>query len=264
MKDYYSVLGVDRNADADTIKKTYRKLAQQWHPDKNPDNTREAEEKFKEISEAYSVLSDDEKKRNYDMTGSPEGQRGFGSGFKTTGFPFDILWNMHNMGFNQRSRPVRGQNIELTINLSLGESIFGTEKPVAYNTTSACNTCGGQGGKEYITCSACNGSGMKVDRQPNMIMQTPCQTCQGKGMSIKTPCDSCNGNRLVYETKEFNVMFPPGVKHKTTLRLAGRGGRGFNGGSAGDVLVQINIEYPNVDNLSEEETKVFKELLSKT
>lgn len=264
MKDYYNILGVERNADADTIKKNYRKLAQQWHPDKNPDNIKVSEEKFKEISEAYSVLSDPDKKRNYDMTGSPEGRGGFGPGFRTTGFPFDIFWNMADMRNAQQPRSMRGQNIELGVNLTLYEALFGTEKSITYQTTSPCLVCGGKGGTEFITCGECNGLGMKINRQHNMVVQTTCRACGGQGMSIKTPCGTCNGQKIISEEQHLSVVFPPGIKHKTALRLSGKGGRGFNGGPSGDVFIHINIDYPKIENLSEEDRKALAEILSKT
>ncbi len=261
-RDYYSILGVDKRADADTIKKKYRKLATEWHPDKHQDKEKkeEAEEKFKEISEAYSILSDPEKKSNYDKTGSPDRSDPFG--FSTTGNPFDILFNMSR---HQPSgpRPAKGQSIQLGIELSLVEALFGATHPVSYPITSACSRCSGSGGLEFSPCAECRGVGFKTEHRANMMMQMVCRDCGGTGRRMKAPCPECERSGRIQEFKNFNVVVPPGIHHKTILKLAGQGGRGFNGGPSGDVLVQVSVHNPDVSNLSVEEKETLKGLLSK-
>lgn len=264
MKDYYQILGLDRGADPDKIKIAYRALAKKWHPDVNPDNQEEAEEKFKEISEAYSVLSDPDKKSNYDSTGSPEGNP-FAGGFRTTGTPFDIFSNRSPFGERQAGpRPMRGQGVQLTLVLSLKEALLGTDRPLEFNVTSSCSDCGGRGGKEFSLCPNCNGSGfIQRQPQPGMMIQTACSKCGGRGQSIKTPCDVCGGRCIVQDARKLNLVIPPGVKHGNTMRIAGKGGAGFNGGPPGDVMITLNVEYPDLSQLNDDERNQLETLLSK-
>jgi molecular chaperone DnaJ len=263
MKDYYQILEVERDASSDDIKGAYRKLALDHHPDRNPDNP-EAEEKFKEVSEAYSVLSDEEKKRNYDATGSPEG-RNFN--YQTTGDPFDIFRRMSGMGMNfggpQQPRPMKGQSVQEVVEISLKEALFGTERTINYNVTSSCETCGGEGATEFETCAVCKGQGGVTQKHENMYMHQTCGTCRGQGKIPKKACESCSGRGLQVEAKNFAVTIPQNIRHGISLRLAGQGGRGFRGGPPGDVVLVVKVVYPNLAALSEDERGQLEQLLSK-
>jgi molecular chaperone DnaJ len=263
-KDYYQVLGVERDVDEASLKKAYRALAQEHHPDKNPDNTEEAEEKFKEISEAYSVLSDPDRRRSYDMTGSPNAE-GPG-GFRTTGDPFDIFRN-HFGGFQQQHHdpnpPMRGQSIQLPLEVTIADALFGAEMSLEYHLQSGCSACQGKGGTDFEMCPGCQGRGFQQQQQGNMFIQQGCGQCQGKGQIVKTPCEPCKGRGVVPEKKGVNLIVPPGIQHGNTMRLQGQGGAGFNGGPPGDVMVVVQINYPNMDTLSDDEKEKLKELLGK-
>lgn len=260
-KDYYQILRVDKGADEAAIKSAYRKLAREWHPDVSQDNTEEAEEKFKEISEAYSVLSDPEKKRMYDTTGSPTGN-GF-SGFHTTGDPFEMFFGRRPRGPQGPPPPMRGQSLQLNLGISLKEALFGGNREIQYNVQSACEHCNGRGGTEFEMCSDCKGSGFVVQERPGMMVQTTCGSCGGVGQKVKTSCRSCGGRGAIHESKNLHVVIPPGIRHGNTLRLQGQGGAGFNGGSRGDILIGIGIDYPNVNGLNDEERSTLERLLSK-
>jgi molecular chaperone DnaJ len=267
VKNYYETLGVERGTGAEEIKKAYRGLAQQWHPDKHQSASEEerhgAEEKFKEISEAYAVLSDPEKRNNYDTTGSPEGHGPFG--FQAHGDPMDMLRNF-GMRFRQGPRvpqPMKGQTLQDTLNITLEEALFSSEKSVNYSVTSGCSGCNGAGGKEFSNCSECRGSGGVTRVDGPMVMHTTCHVCQGMGKRVSKVCDVCDGKRVVNEDKKLSVIIPGGVKHRAVLRVSGVGGRGLLGGPPGDVLLSINIHYPDVSMLSEEEREQLKTLLSK-
>ncbi|MBD3260409.1 MAG: DnaJ domain-containing protein, partial [Candidatus Altiarchaeales archaeon] len=258
VKDYYEILGIARQADGKTIKAAYRKLAQKWHPDRNPENVEEAEEKFKEISEAYSVLSDPEKKKMYDLTGSPSGGSG---GFKTTGNPFDIFFGRGNPFGARPPRPPspkRGQSIGTSFNVTLKEALFGGSRDLSYQVHSGCETCQGRGGVEFETCSDCEGSGFTTQQRPGMVVQTSCSTCRGGGQKVKTPCTSCNGHGVIQEDKKLSVQIPQGIKHGNTLRLHGQGGAGFNGGPRGDVLVDVKVDYPDLSGLTDDERSTLE------
>lgn len=260
MKDYYEILGVDRDADAAGIKSAYRQAALQWHPDRNPDNPA-AEEKFKEISEAYSVLSDEDKKRNYDNTGSAEGTN---FGYQTTGDPFELFRRMGGAHFGpQRARPMKGQSIQEAIQISLRDALFGTEVSVNYQVASACSVCNGDGAAEFETCSVCKGQGGTAQQQGNLIMHQTCGQCRGQGRRPKVACTNCSGRGLTHLKKNLNVVVPAGISHGTTLRLAGQGGVGFRGGPPGDVLLTLVVKYPDMNSLSEEERGQLEQLLSK-
>jgi len=265
MRDYYRTLDVEKGADAKAIKSAYRRLATEWHPDKHQTATleeqKQAEEKFKEISEAYSVLSDPEKKRNYDATGDPRG--GF-SGFHTTGDPFNF---MRGFGFHRQSSrqppPMRGQSIQYILQLTLTEALFGTEKSVEFDVTSPCPTCDAEGATEFDVCFVCGGNGMTIHRQENMVMQTTCRDCKGRGKRVKTPCNFCDARGTVSEHKSFEVQIPQGVQNGATLRIQGVGGQGLNGGPPGDLMIGLEIEMPDVSLLNNDERKQLEQLLSK-
>ncbi len=273
MKNYYKILGVDRDAPPSALKVAYRALAQEWHPDKHQDadDTAVAEEKFKEISEAYAVLSDAEKRQNYDATGSPDGRGslGFrGGGFRTTGDPFDIFRRSGFEGFNfstgpQRPRPMKGQNIQELVDISLKDALFGTEESCSFNVISACEECGGVGATDFDVCPTCKGVGGATQQQENMIFHQTCGGCDGQGRVPKAQCSPCEGRGIVNQTKKFTVVIPEGIAHGAVLRLVGQGGRGFHGGPQGDVLIQVRVKYPDLKELSEEEQEQLKLLLSK-
>ena len=265
MKDYYKILGVEKNADDKTIKSSYRQLATQWHPDKHqnaPEEERnKAEEKFKEISEAYSVLSDKDKKQNYDATGDPKGNI---FGFKTTGDPFDF---MRGFGFgNRRSQQpntMRGQTLQYFLELTLSEALFGTDKTVDYDVTSPCDSCNAQGATEFDICQTCGGNGMTVHRQENMVMQTTCRDCNGRGKKATNTCGGCGGQGVVSEHKTLKVKIPQAAYNGATLRVQGAGGKGLNGGIDGDLMIGLRVSMPDVSTLSAEERLELENLLSK-
>jgi molecular chaperone DnaJ len=269
LKDYYQILSVPRDADENQIKKAYRRLAQEWHPDKHnqdEEKKQEAEEKFKEISEAYAVLSDSEKKTNYDATGDPNSS---GMHFRTYGDPLEIFrqqFGFRHFGFREgpnRPQPTKGQSIQKRLDVSLKEALFGGERSFSYNVNSSCGTCEGRGGTEFELCSECKGAGMQTQRGPNVIMQTTCQHCRGDGQKIKTLCESCNGRGVVDESKTLNVKIPEGIRHGMTLRIPDKGGRGFQGGPPGDILLAVNLQYPDLSGLGDEEKEQLEKLLSK-
>lgn len=265
-KNYYEILGVDKGSNESEIKSAYRKLAQEWHPDKHQgaeeDKQKEAEEKFKEISEAYAVLSDEEKRRNYDSTGSLEGNP---FNFSTTGDPFDIA-SRFGFRFNQRpAEPMsrKGQSIRLGVEVSLADSLFGTNVPIRYKVLSGCSNCKGHGGTDFELCSGCNGTGMKTHHRPGMMMQQSCDECGGQAKKIKTVCSQCNGQRFIEEEKSLGIVIPAGIANGTHLRVAEKGGAGFNGGPPGDVLIEVRVRSPDLNKLSDEEKGTLRELLSK-
>ena len=263
-KDYYEILGVAKDADTAGIKKAYRALAHEWHPDKHQEEEKqkEAEEKFKEISEAYSVLSDEEQRCNYDATGSPQ-TNPFNYG--ATGDPFDIAshfgFNIHRVPRQPVAR--QGQNVRIGVQISLVDSLFGTNLPIKYKTISGCSNCKGHGGTDFEVCDACNGRGLKIQQRPGIVMQQTCSDCGGAGKSIKTICSQCNGQTYIEEEKTLGVVIPEGIPNGATLRIVGKGGEGFNDGPPGDVFIEVQIQGPDLSKLSDEEKGILKELLSK-
>jgi molecular chaperone DnaJ len=266
VKDYYQILEVERDADEKTIKSSYRRLANQWHPDKHSTESDEqkhqAEEKFKEISEAYSVLSDPERKANYDQSGNPMGS-GNSFGFRTTGDPFDLFGfaNFHRM--HSRPQPMFGQTVQQLVEINLSEALFGAEKSIQYSSHGPCEQCNGQGGMEFESCSTCGGTGIMVRRETNLVMQTTCGACAGRGRRIKVPCSKCDAKGIVAEERSVKVQIPPAMQSGAILRISGAGGRGFNGGPAGDVLLHTQVRYPDMEKLTDEEKNQIKQLLSR-
>ena len=264
-RDYYEVLGVERNADADTIKKAYRKAAIKYHPGKNPGD-REAEEKFKEAAEAYDVLSNDDKRARYDRFGhagmsGEAGGSGFG-GFSGGGFSMedifeqfgDIFGGAFGGGFgggrSSRARTSRGSDIRITVKLSLNEIAEGVTKKLKINKTVACSVCGGSGAKDsssYSTCSQCNGSGYIISVQNSffgrMQTQSVCPTCQGTGRVIKDKCSKCSGEGTERGQEIIEVKIPAGVGDGMVLTVRGKGNAARNGGQNGDLLVVIEEEH---------------------
>lgn len=262
-KDYYEILGVPRNATKEQIKDAYRRLAMQYHPDRN--KSPDAEEKFKEISEAYAVLSDDEKRRQYDLLGRADfGQyytqedifRGadFESIFREMGFGFDIgdLFNMFFGGdFARRAyarQVVRGRDLSHNLEISLEEAFRGVEKEIEVPRTERCNVCGGSGaapGTSLKTCGRCGGTGqiqnVRTTGFARFVTVTPCNVCGGSGTVVETPCSECRGSGIVKRRRIITVKIPAGVDDGQQLRLRGEGEASPSGGPPGDLYVNISI-----------------------
>lgn len=252
-RDYYEILGVSRNTSAEDIKKAYRKLAMQYHPDRNPGN-KEAEAKFKEATEAYEVLKDDDKRAAYDRYGhQAQGQGGFGSqGFD--GFDFnDIFSNFSDifgeMGSGKRSgkkrsASQRGSDVRYNLEISLEEAFRGCNETISFAIPVVCDSChgsGSQNNEKPSTCHACNGSGKVRMQQGFFIVERTCTTCHGTGQIIKNPCKKCNGEGRVNKEKSLTVKIPAGVEEGSRIRLAGEGEAGVLGGPSGDLYVFISI-----------------------
>lgn len=261
-RDYYEVLGVARTAGEDELKKAYRTLAKKYHPDLNPGN-KEAEAKFKEANEAYAVLSDAEKRRNYDQFGHAgvDGQ-GFG-GFNGGGFGIDLedlFGNLFGGGFGgfggsarQRTGPQRGANLKYRMNLEFMEAAFGVERQINITKEDTCDTCHGAGtsdGSAPERCGTCNGTGQVNQRQQTMfgtvMTSRPCQTCHGSGTVIKNPCLSCNGRGVRQKNKTLNVKVPAGINENEMLTIRGEGEAGTLGGPHGDLYVEIHVKPHHV------------------
>lgn len=253
-KEYYQILGVNRNASAEEIKKAYRKLAMQHHPDRNHDNP-EAEEKFKEASEAYSVLGNAEKRQIYDQYGV-EGLRsgggqdfGFFSDSIFSDFG-DILGDLFGFGGSfsggrQRRGPRQGSDLGLEVALTLEESFLGVEKEVEIDREKNCDTCDGSGsepGKNTDVCSQCGGSGHVRVSQGFFSVATTCSSCQGRGKVIAHPCKKCRGQGRLREAKKIKVTFPSGIAEDNRLRVSGEGEGGREGGSPGDLFIMVKIK----------------------
>lgn len=261
-RDYYEVLGVAKGASDDEIKKAHRKLAKKYHPDLNRDNP-EAAEKFKELNEAYEILSDKDKRAKYDQFGfagvDPNygaGQGGFGGGFG--GFDMgdlgDIFGSFFGGGFgggSSRSRqnaPQRGETLQQRVILSFEEAAFGCEKEITLNRTETCDDCGGSGaekGTTAETCSNCHGSGvvMQTQRTPLGMFQTQaaCPNCRGTGKIIRKPCKKCGGTGKMRKSRTLKVKIPAGIDDGQSIQLRGQGNAGLNGGPNGDVIVTVAI-----------------------
>ena len=259
-RDYYEVLGVSKSATDAEIKKAYRKLAKESHPDLNPGD-KEAEVRFKEANEAYEVLSDSDKRSRYDQFGfagvDPNyGGGGYGGGFDGS-FDFgdlgDIFGSFFGGGFGGGSRsrtgPQRGESLRMGVTITFEEAAFGCEKEVTLERVEQCDTCQGSGaapGTSPETCSNCGGSGQVQQRRqtPMGVFATtgPCPRCGGKGKIIKTPCDACRGSGQVRRRKTVKVTIPAGIDDGQTISLRGQGNAGKNGGPAGDLLLVITVK----------------------
>jgi len=254
-RDYYEVLGVTREATEVEIKSAYRKLAMQYHPDRNPNNP-DAEEKFKECSEAYAILADGEKRAAYDRFGHA-GIGGGAGGFDPSNFQdlSDIFGDF--FGFSdlfgggrggRRSRAQRGADLREDINLEFEEAVFGTEKNVTVRRHETCEDCHGSGaapGKAPVTCRSCNGQGQVRYQQGFFSIARTCPTCQGTGQVITDPCSKCKGEGRVLRQKSIEAKVPAGVEDGTRIRFAGLGEGGVHGGPAGDLYVVLHVkEHP--------------------
>lgn len=247
-RDYYEVLGVSRDADGTVIKKAYRKLAVELHPDRNPGN-KEAEENFKVASEAYQVLSDPEKRALYDRYGH-EGPRSSGfSGFSDVSDVFsafgDIFGDIFGGGGGRRRGPARGADLETEVHLTLLEAATGVEKEVTVDRHARCGTCEGTGaakGSSPERCGTCRGQGQVMHQQGFLMIQSTCPTCRGSGTIIKDPCKECRGTGLETKTESLSVSVPAGVDDGSTLRLAGRGEEAPRGGQPGNLYIHIRVK----------------------
>lgn len=253
MKDYYKTLGVSSDATQDEIKKAFRKLALKYHPDHNPDS-KISEDKFKELNEAYSCLSDPAKRANYDRYGSPEGPSSSGFGY-AAGTPFgDIFGDIFDDffgGFNRggRARPVKGDDLRYDLEITLEEAAFGIEKSIKIPRWQTCEVCGGNGaepGTHPETCQECKGSGNIRFQQGFFSVSKTCSRCQGAGYIISNPCNNCKGNGKVKIQRQLSVKLPAGVDTGSRLKLRGEGNTGINGGPPGDLYVVINVIEHNL------------------
>ncbi len=248
-RDYYEILGVAKGVSEADLKKAYRRVAMKYHPDRNPDD-KDAEEKFKEASEAYEVLSDENKRAAYDQYGHAglEGAGGMGGGFGGGGFSDifgDVFGDIFGGGGGRRGGPARGSDLRYTLELSLEDAVKGTSVKIKVPTLVSCKTCDGSGAKagtKPATCTTCGGHGQVRMQQGFFSVQQTCPTCRGKGKIITDPCKDCHGHGRVEETKTLNVKVPPGVDNGDRIRLAGEGEAGAEGGPSGDLYVQISVK----------------------
>jgi molecular chaperone DnaJ len=263
-KNLYDVLGVAKTATADEIKKAYRKLARQYHPDRNPGD-KSAEDRFKEVQTAYDVLSDPEKRKQYDRFGEVNGRPGAGPGFDPRNFDFGGNFNIGDLGdlgdlfgglFGARTRsggaqrrqPERGADLEVPVNLSFEDSLRGLETKIPVEVTTACRECGGSGaqpGTAPVICPECNGRGVVSESQGLFALSQPCPRCRGNGTVIETPCPRCKGTGRERRTKRYSVKIPAGVKDGTRIKLKGKGEPGANGGQPGDLYVVTRVAPSN-------------------
>jgi molecular chaperone DnaJ len=251
-RDFYDVLGITKGASDEEIKKAYRSLARKWHPDANPDDS-EAEERFKQIQQAYDTLSDPEKRERYDAggmfggfgAGGPAGARGFpGGGFASD--LGDIFSTFFNRGGGPGTGPAqaRGRDLETEVQLSFDQAMHGAQITVAVPTTARCETCSGSGAKPGTTpkvCPRCEGRGVDTESQGFFSIQQPCPECGGRGSVIEEPCPTCAGAGVTRQTKRYRVNVPAGVHDGSRIRLAGKGEAGPLGGPAGDLYVTTRV-----------------------
>ena len=266
-RDYYDVLGVKKTAGEDEIKKAYRKLARKYHPDANPDDPK-AEEKFKEVSSAYEVLSDPGKRKQYDAGPSFYGQgpqsaggggfRGFQGGQPMGGDWADLFGNLFGGGGGggfsgggfggggrRQQRAERGEDVSVAVKISFADSLKGVTTKVSVPLTVQCDTCKGSGaapGTSPVTCPQCQGRGVVSQSQGFFALSQPCSRCRGTGTIVENPCPTCGGTGLTRALKKFTVPLPAGVKDGTKIRLKGKGEPGLRGGPAGDLYVIVQVD----------------------
>ncbi len=258
-QDLYATLGVEKKATPDELKKAYRKLARQYHPDRNPDD-KQAESRFKEISHAYDVLSDSEKRKQYDSGTGPYANAG-GAGFGGFGnFDFDassmgdILSNLFGGSASGRRtrtqpRPERGRDLETQVSISFEQAVSGAQVPLSVATQTICPTCHGTGAKPGTTpkvCPKCEGRGIETQGQGMFSISQPCSRCGGSGTVIEDPCPTCHGSGAVRTVKKYRVNIPAGVKEGSRIRLPGKGEAGPRGGPPGDLYVITHVAHSPV------------------
>lgn len=252
-RDYYEILGLDRDASDDAIKKAYRKLAMQNHPDRNPGD-KEAEERFREASEAYQVLSDSERRAQYDRFGHAAFEQGagfggfdFGGGFAEDLFS-DLFGELFGGRGRSRSRSRRGDDLRYDLEIAFEEAAEGAEKRIEIPRVSKCDDCGGSGaadGADRVTCGGCQGSGQVRYQQGFFTIAKTCNQCRGAGTVVKNPCRGCSGAGVRQKMVSLDVRIPPGVDEGTRLKLRGEGAPGQAGGPAGDLYVMLSVrEHP--------------------
>ncbi len=251
VKDLYGTLGVSKGASQDEIKKAYRKLARQHHPDANPGDS-DAEERFKEVQHAYDVLSDPEKRKQYDRFGAENGRPGPGGYNFTEGFDLGDLGDLGDIfgglfgarGRQQQQRGQRGRDIEVEVRLSFEDSLQGVETTIPVELETACRECGGSGAKPGTAptlCPECHGRGIKAESQGLFALSQPCPRCRGNGTVIEDPCPRCHASGRERRTKRYKVKIPAGVKDGSKIRLRGKGEAGYGGAEAGDLFVVTRV-----------------------
>ena len=256
-KDFYETLGVDKGASQAEIKSAFRKLAKQYHPDICKEDKATAEAKFKEIQEAYSVLSDENKRQQYDQFGHDAFTQGAGGaggygGFNAQDFDFSDIFDSifgNSFGFGssgqQRNRSTRGSDKLIHITLDFEEAVFGCEKQIEVNVSENCPECDGEGGFDTETCSTCHGSGTITQQQRSLfgsfMTRTPCPDCNGDGKTHKRKCTECRGKGRITKEKTLNITIPAGVDNGNRLRLSGKGEAGVNGGPNGDLYLEFTV-----------------------
>jgi molecular chaperone DnaJ len=271
-RDFYAILGVERTATDADIKRAFRKLAQQWHPDVSPDP--DADARFKEINEAYQVLSDPERRRTYDTFGEAGlGGAGAGAAGSAGGFPgfgdfgdlFDAFFGGQSGAGVRRGRPAVGSDLRYDLRITFAEAMKGTEKDIEFPVLDRCETCGGAGakaGSAPVTCPGCNGRGevrtVRDTMLGQMINVAPCPRCRGEGRIVDDPCEACRGEGRTERTKRLRVTVPPGIDDGHQIRLSGEGEVGRRGGPAGSLYVAVNVT-PHA-SLKREGTELYYEL----
>ncbi len=253
-KDYYETLGISKGASEDEIKSAFKKQAKKYHPDVSKE--KDAEAKFKEIQEAYSVLSDKEKKSQYDQYGHKAFNNnggGFNGGFNPNDFDFgDIFSDIFGSSFgfggsnSTSNRRKKGRDVSVSMTISFEESVFGSEKEIELDTYEECETCNGKGGHGINTCSKCGGRGTVIQEQRTILgsfqTRTTCNVCGGSGESYDKVCSTCYGKGIVKKNKKIKVTLPPGIDNGNQLRVAGKGEVGINGGPNGDVYIEFKVK----------------------
>lgn len=249
-RDYYEILEVSRDASFEEIKKAYRKLAIQYHPDRNPDS-KEAEERFKELSEAYSVLCDEDKRRVFDQFGHAglSGNGGFPNGFDiSTSFAdvfSDIFQDFFGVGrTTRRHRGIRGDDLRYRLEIAFEDAVFGTQEEIRYPQLAECERCLGDGiepGHTPVECKVCGGRGEVRYQQAFFTMSRTCPNCGGRGRIVEDPCNACRGEGRVRKDRSLTVSIPAGVSDGTRLRIRGEGDGGLGGGESGDLFVQVDV-----------------------
>ena len=257
MIDYYGILGVGKDASDDEIKKSYRALAMKYHPD-HTNGDKEAEDKFKKVSEAYETLSDIEKRQNYDNPQSDFLKNIFGG---MGGFGMNPFQH-RRPNVNRENMPKKGMDVRQEINASIADFIFGGKVEVKIDYVDWCEECNGNGGKNATKCKVCNGMGMRtiISQQGNHTISSaaPCEACRGQGFTYANKCEGCKGIGRIQDTKTISVDIPAGIRDGMGIRLTGAAGRGTNGAPDGDVMVKVNMRYPIVSELTEEQISLLK------